>query len=82
LADNKTAELASWDFTKLENELASISMDMLQFGFEDLHADVPDNATDDDFDPSDELTETPYSQKGDIYLLRNHSKVLPLSSTN
>ena len=72
LADNKTAELASWDFSKLESELASIEMDMSQFGFEDLESDVPDNATEDDFDPSEELTETPYTKKDDIYLLGNH----------
>jgi DNA modification methylase len=72
LADNKTAELASWDFTKLEDELSHIEMDMSVFGFEDLESKVPDNATDDDFDPSDELTETPYTQKDDIYLLGNH----------
>ena len=72
LADNKTAELASWDFSKLESELASIEMDMSQFGFEDLESDIPDNATDDDFDPSDEISETPYTQKDDIYVLGNH----------
>ena len=49
LADNKTAELATWDFSKLEDELASIEMDMSLFGFEDLEEEVPDNATDDDF---------------------------------
>ena len=72
LADNKTAELATWDFSKLESELASIEMDMSQFGFEDLESDVPDNATDDDFDPSEEISKTPYTQKDDIYLLGNH----------
>jgi len=72
LADNKTAELASWDFTKLESELDSIEMDMSVFGFEDLESKVPDNATDDDFDPTEELTETPYTKKDDIYLLGNH----------
>lgn len=72
LADNKTAELATWDFTKLESELASIEMDMSLFGFEDLESKVPDNATDDDFDPSDEISETPYSETGDIYLLGSH----------
>jgi len=72
LADNKTAELATWDFSKLEDELSHIEMDMSVFGFEDLESKVPDNATDDDFDPSDELTETPYTQKDDIYLLGNH----------
>jgi DNA modification methylase len=72
LADNKTAELATWNFEKLEEELSHIDMDMLRFGFEDLHSDVPDNASDDDFDPSEEITDTQYSEQGDIYLLGNH----------
>lgn len=33
LADNKTAELAEWDFAKLEEELADLSLNMDQFGF-------------------------------------------------
>ena len=66
LADNKTAELATWDFAKLEEELANIEMDMSLFEFEELESNVPDNATDDDFDPSDDLSDTPYSQKGDV----------------
>ena len=34
LADNKTGELAGWDFEKLEAELAELSsMDMSEFGF-------------------------------------------------
>lgn len=34
LADNKTGELAGWDFAKLEEELAELStMDMSAFGF-------------------------------------------------
>ena len=37
LADNKTAELAEWDFSKLEAELAELAdIDMSQFGFEEL----------------------------------------------
>lgn len=43
LADNKTAELAGWDFTKLESELAELSgIDMSVFGFvtnEDIDID-------------------------------------------
>lgn len=37
LADNKTGELAGWDFAKLETELLKISdkFDMTSFGFED-----------------------------------------------
>lgn len=33
LADNKTGELAGWDFAKLEEELAGLEMDMSAFGF-------------------------------------------------
>jgi DNA modification methylase len=72
LADNKTAELASWDFSKLEAELIDIDMDMLQFGFEELEEGLPDNATDDDFDINEEIPETPFSQTGDIYELGGH----------
>ena len=34
LADNKTAELAEWDFGKLEEELAELEFDMGDFGFD------------------------------------------------
>lgn len=33
LADNKTAELAGWDFRMLEEELDRLELDMSQFGF-------------------------------------------------
>lgn len=33
LADNKVGELATWDFDKLEEELAEIDLDMSAFGF-------------------------------------------------
>ena len=39
LADNKTAELAEWDFTKLEEELAELTIDMSAFGFEELESE-------------------------------------------
>lgn len=40
LADNKTSELAGWDFTKLDEELALIDdLDMTDFGFID-HKDI------------------------------------------
>ena len=34
LADNKTAELAEWDFAKLDEELAELDFDMSEFGFD------------------------------------------------
>lgn len=36
LADNKTAELAEWDFDLLDQELKKLSLDMTAFGFEEL----------------------------------------------
>lgn len=55
LADNKTAELADWDFDKLEAELAALEMDMAQFGFEDS-TDGDDKTTERE-DLSDKVTE-------------------------
>ena len=34
LAHNKTAEMSSWDFDKVEAEIANIEIDMEQFGFD------------------------------------------------
>jgi DNA modification methylase len=72
LADNKTGEIATWDFSKLEAEILDIDMDMLQFGFEELEEGLPDNASDDDFNIDEEIPETPFSQPGDIYELDGH----------
>jgi DNA modification methylase len=81
LADNKTAELATWDLSKLEDELANLDMDMLQFGFEEMEELLPDNAADDDFDVDDEIPEVPFSQPGDIYELGPH-RLMCGDSTN
>ena len=72
LADNKTNELATWDFEKLKTELESISdIDMSQFGFEELEASL-DDVKDDEFDEQGAISETPYSKKRDIFTLGNH----------
>ena len=72
LADNKTNELATWDFEKLKAELEGISdIDMTQFGFEELEASLED-AKDDGFDEEGAIDETPYSKRGDIFLLGSH----------
>ena len=39
LADNKTGEMAGWDFPMLEEELAGIEFDMAEFGFID-HGEI------------------------------------------
>lgn len=42
LADNKTAEIATWDFELLEKELADlVDFDMSDFGFDILEDKVP-----------------------------------------
>ena len=74
LADNKTGELAEWDLEKLEEELADLrNMDMSQFGFEELEAEMPKSIEDieeDNFEP--ELPEEPKAKRGDIYQLGDH----------
>lgn len=39
LVDNKTAEFAEWDIEKLEEELASMEIDLVEFGFERFDPD-------------------------------------------
>lgn len=69
LADNKTNELADWDFAELDLELADLDdMDMERFGF-----DIPD------FDEPTEVVEDEIPEEvetrcklGDIWKLGNH----------
>lgn len=51
LADNKTAELAEWDFNILAEELENIDIDMSDFGF--LEDEISDEDFGDDFSLSD-----------------------------
>ena len=53
LADNKTAEISSWDKKKLEEELKAIDwkeIDMEMFGFDNIFDSIPQEVVDDDFD--------------------------------
>ena len=43
LADNKVGEIAEWDFSMLEEELADLDIDMEQFGFDTETFDIEDN---------------------------------------
>ena len=70
LADNKTAELAEWDFEKLDEELAELDLDMSEFGFDDIEMPDPAEVKEDDYEP--ELPEEPKSKLGDIYQLGRH----------
>lgn len=79
LADNKVSELAEWDFSKLEAELADISeIDMSQFNFDmkELSKEFDKNkeVTEDDFDVDAELNngEEPTVKRGEVWKLGNH----------
>lgn len=77
LADNKTAELAEWDFEKLEKEMAELTafdVDMSLFGFDESLFDIEQQAEDDNFDEQQALEEIeePTTQLGDIWQLGQH----------
>lgn len=72
LADNKVAELATWNLEMLEqelDELAELDIDMTGLGFE-----FKPDAEEDDFDPDEVLgeMEVPGTNPGDIYILGRH----------
>lgn len=78
LADNKTAELAEWDDTKLKQELDALmdNFDMQDFGFDiDLpsYDDFSDN--DDETTIEDDFNDEEVPQRasrGDVWLLGSH----------
>lgn len=76
LADNKTGELAEWDWDKLEQELAELTafdVDMSAFGFDEalFDLDEPTEVIEDDVAEVDENVE-PVSKRGDIWQLGRH----------
>lgn len=72
LADNKTAEIAKWDYGKLEIELQGIaSIDMGDFGFElELDNINIDSYGDEEYEIS--VPVEPKCKLGDVYKLGNH----------
>lgn len=72
LADNKTNE-SPWDFGKLEEELAALSIagiDMTAFGFDDLEAQIDAPEVQEVETP--EAPEEPKAKRGEIYRLGEH----------
>lgn len=74
LADNKVAELATWDedlkFLEL-SELEPLGIDMLQFGFDDLKKQLQEaEVVEDDY--NEEPPTEPVAKLGDIYQLGKH----------
>ena len=71
LADNKTAELAEWNFDLLETELAGISeIDMSAFGF-DMETFAESSVVEED-DYSGDVPDVPRTQLGDLWQLGGH----------
>ena len=57
LADNKVGELATWDFDKLETELAGLAdFEMNLFGFDDLEEPEYDDLERDETDTNEKVT--------------------------
>lgn len=72
LADNKTAELAEWDFDLLGDELGDIEdIDMTEFGFDLSAISDDDEVTEDQVPELDEENET-IVKTGDIWQLGEH----------
>ena len=67
LADNKTAELATWDFEKLDLELETLEMDMVQFGFDEPEEE-PTEVIEDEVPEEAE----PRCKTGDVWRLGAH----------
>lgn len=68
LADNKTAEQAQWDWSKLEEELANIDTDMSIYGFEKYETvEVEQDECPEAKEESDVKI-----KEGDIFKLGNH----------
>lgn len=72
ILDNKTAELADWDFDLLSDELNSIDdLDMSDFGFDfDIDEDETGEIVEDDYDAEPPVE--PKAKLGDIYQLGRH----------
>ncbi len=87
LADNKTAELAGWDASKLERELNEIiaGMDMAMFGFAADELDALVSTVADiqgDCDNAPPVMDTVITQPGDIYVLDGKHRVMCGDATN
>jgi len=73
LADNKTGELAGWDFDLLDGELSDIpNIDMNQFGFDELEDVDIDELT---FDPGETTGNKEYLSWGDTKIEINENDI-------
>ena len=76
LADNRTAELATWDTEVLNSqlkELESAGIDVAEFGFQELEIPMADIETFEDDIPTAPIP--PTAKLGDVWLLGDHRVV-------
>ena len=71
ILDNKTAEIAEWDFDLLEQELKDIDFGEFDFGFDMSAFEEPQEIVEDEPPEVDEDSE-PITQLGDIWQLGEH----------
>lgn len=81
IADNKTAELAEWDYEILMAELDLLEdIDMEQFGFDDLADMLEPTAEEDGYEL--EVPDEPRAKLGEVYQLGRHRLMCGDSTTN
>lgn len=69
LAHNKLTLNTDFDFDLLQSELDAIEIDMVEFGFDELEAEIVANEQD---DVVPEVPDEPKSKLGDVYQLGEH----------
>lgn len=75
LMDNKSAELAEWDFDNIKAELEELKLqefDIELTGFDMLDFEEEEEVKEDEFDVEEQLKKPVMSKLGDIWLLGRH----------
>lgn len=82
LIDNKSSEIAEWDFELLKDELADLDMDEfdLDWGIDEALG-IEKEVEEDNFDVDEAIPDEPKAKLGDIYQLGEH-RVMCGDSTN
>ena len=72
LLDNKTNEIAEWDFDMLGDILEDVELDEFEIDWEIPKLETKEEVEEDDFDVEAYLLEEPKAKPGDIYQLGEH----------